>query len=69
MAGCRQYLQPQSNNVVFPAAGAATFPLTIPNSGGLAGLHLYCQSAVLVAGVNPLGALSSNGVDLLIDAN
>ncbi|MCR9243384.1 MAG: hypothetical protein NXI31_00025 [bacterium] len=69
MAGCRQYLSTDTNGFMVPVGGSTTWPLTSPNSAGLAGVRINTQSLVLVAGVNPFGALTSNGVQLQFDIN
>jgi len=66
MPGCLQYTS-SDVTFLFVSGGAPVFaqPLTVPN---LIGFNLYCQSAVYDPnlGVNPLGAVSSNGVNLRI---
>lgn len=66
MPGCFQYTSGDVTFLFLPA-GAPTFsqPLTVPN---LVGFNLYCQSAVYdpAAGLTPLGAVASNGVNLRI---
>lgn len=69
MPGCRGYVQFVASSVLFPSGGAAAFPLTIPGTVGLAGQSLFAQSAMFSAGVNVFGAVSSNGVNLLLDVN
>ncbi|MFO1078088.1 MAG: hypothetical protein U1E73_10250 [Planctomycetota bacterium] len=69
MAGCRRYLSLDVAGVLVPTGGTASWPLSLPGTVGFAGLHIYAQSVMLAAGVNTLGALSSNGVDLRVDVN
>ena len=69
MPDCRAYVQFVVSAVLLPSGGTATLPIAIPNSAGLAGSLLYAQSAMFVAGLNPFGAVSSNGVELRLDVN
>ncbi|MCA8953203.1 MAG: hypothetical protein KDE27_27070 [Planctomycetes bacterium] len=69
MPGCRQYLALDASVVLVPAGGTASWPTTLPASATFAGVRIYAQSAMLVPGANALGALSSNGVMLLVDVN
>ncbi|HLQ37901.1 MAG TPA: hypothetical protein VK348_08875 [Planctomycetota bacterium] len=71
MDGCLDYvgLAGISPSVFFPAGGTGTTPLTIPNNPGLNGLVVVTQSGVLATGFNPFGALSSNGVRMVINPN
>jgi hypothetical protein len=66
MPGCFQYTGSEASLLFLPA-GAGTFSqqITVPN---LAGLNLYCQSAIddPAAGLTPFGAISSNGVHLVV---
>lgn len=43
--------------------GAATFDFALPNWSALIGMHLYLQAWALAPGVNPGGAIVSNGID------
>lgn len=69
MPDCRGYVQFIASQVLLPTSGAASMPLSIPNNAALAGANIYCQSAMLSPGVNQFGAVSSNGVALLLDVN
>jgi hypothetical protein len=69
MLNCSQYVGLDSVLVFLPVAGTGTMALSIPNNPGFAGLHVFSQGAAFVAGVNPLGALSSNGVNLKLGIN
>jgi hypothetical protein len=69
MPGCWQYIAPDSVRFFFPAAGTANVPITLPGSPVFAGLDLFSQSAVFVAGFNNLGVLTSNGLRLHVDTN
>lgn len=69
MDGCRAYMSLDATFAIFPVAGNASFPFAIPAAPSFAGAQLWAQTLVLSAGVNTLGAVSSNGVALVIDAN
>lgn len=69
MPGCRQFLSLDATTVFFPAGGTASQPFAVPASTAFIGVHVLAQAAALVPGINPLGAISSNGVDLGLDVN
>jgi hypothetical protein len=69
MPGCSQYVSLDVSSIWFPAGGAGTTPFNIPNTSALAGVQVNSQSAAIVPGVNALGALSSNGLRLVLDVN
>jgi hypothetical protein len=69
MPGCRQYLNVDSSSIWFPAGGVGVTPFNIPSGNWLIGLQVKSQGAALVPGINPLGALSSNGLRLTLDVN
>lgn len=62
MPGCVQLC---SLDVTLPLTPSQT-QLGIPLGSHLAGLHVYSQAVSLAPGVNGFGALSSNGLDLLL---
>ena len=64
MPGCYQHTGLGNINVFVAAGGTASMPLSIPNNPALQGLHVFAQSVAFAAGANPLGMVSSNGVDL-----
>jgi len=61
--GCCLYVNLE---VTFLLAGTGTQsrPLSIANDPSWLGLLIYSQSASFVPGVNPFGAISSNGLAL-----
>jgi hypothetical protein len=69
MPGCFQHLNVDSTSIWLPvgATGSTSFPL--PNNPGLAGVTIRTQSAALVPGINPVGAITSNAVRLVLDVN
>ena len=69
MPGCSQYVQFFSSSVWLPTSGTGSTPFNIPNSNVYAGVQVTTQAAAIVQGVNPFGALASNGLRLLIDIN
>jgi len=48
------------------SGGAASYPLPLPGSGTLLGVHLYLQVLSFDRGANSFGLASSNGVDALL---
>ena len=66
MPGCSQYVGFDSVSLLLPVGGTASQNLSIPNIPSLAGLIVTSQSVALVPAVNPLGALSSNGVRMTV---
>ena len=67
MPGCALY-QSMDVALTFPlAGGAGSQPFPIPNNLAFIGLVVAAQSGALVPPANPLGLLSSNGVELLLD--
>lgn len=69
MAGCRQYLSTDASGILVPVGGTASWPVNTPTSATFAGVAIFAQSLMLVPGVNPFGALTSNGVTLRFDVN
>lgn len=69
MPGCRQYLGIDASAIWFPSGGVGTTAFNIPSGNWLIGLEVKSQGAALVPGINPLGALSSNGLRLTLDQN
>lgn len=67
MPGCSLY-QSMDVALTFPlAGGAGSQPFAIPNNLAFIGLVVAAQSGALAPGANPLGLMSSNGVELLLD--
>jgi len=66
MPGCRQYLSIDASQVFFPAGTTAATNFGVPNNAAFVSVHVFAQSAVFAPGLNPLGVISSNGVDLRI---
>lgn len=67
--GCFQHVGVAATAVYLPTAGTGTLPFTIPNSQALAGVRVFAQSLALEPTVNPLGVVTSNGLDLLLNPN
>jgi hypothetical protein len=63
MPGCRQFVNLDATYLLFTNP-TAQITIGIPSGPTWLGVHVYGQSASLVPGVNPLGAESSNGLDL-----
>jgi len=64
--GCFQHIGVGATTGFLPTGGLGTVPIGIPAGPALVNLRVYGQSLVLVPGLNTLGAITSNGVDLLI---
>lgn len=71
MPGCQQYGSQEAVVIgIVPGASFSTL-FAIPNSTSFAGVRIVCQGAVYNPGSvpNALGAISSNGVELVLDVN
>jgi len=66
MPGCRQYVSFDATRVFVPAGTMGTMPFGVPNAASLLGTHVFFQAAAFAIGFNPLGIISSNGLDLRI---
>lgn len=62
--GCFQFLGIDGSVVFLPAGATGSVVFPVPNNPAFSGVHIGTQSAVFAAGVNPLGILTSNGLDL-----
>jgi hypothetical protein len=68
MPGCFQHIDLSvSGSVLLFGSPSVSQLFAIPNSGAFAGISLFGQSFTLAPGVNPTGALSSNGLRLVLD--
>ena len=67
MPGCALFTDGAASLLFLAPGASATTSFGVPN--GFAGLHVFAQSAVFApaAGLTPLGAIASNGIDLRID--
>lgn len=63
------YLHENYSAIQSYLVGGAThaWSLAIPGTPSLAGVHVYCQGALLQNGVNAFGVLTANAVDLKLD--
>jgi hypothetical protein len=71
MPGCEQYGSQDAMALgIVPGASFST-PFPIPVSTSFSGVSIVCQGAAYnpAAVPNPLGALSSNGLELILDVN
>jgi hypothetical protein len=64
MPNCFQYVGLDVTSFLVVSGATATYPLMVPNLSQLVGVHVYTQAAMFAAGSNPLGIVSSNGLDL-----
>jgi hypothetical protein len=62
MPGCFQYTSIDATRLFFPVGGTGRTTLALPANPAFAGLDLFSQSLVFVAGVNAFGALVGNGL-------
>ena len=67
--GCFQHVGVSATAVYIPTAGTGTLPFTIPNNQALAGVRVFAQSIAVDPTINALGAITSNGLDLLLNPN
>lgn len=67
MPGCEQYCSADAVVLYIAPGTTATLAYPLPNNPSLAGVEVKAQSAALVSGLNPLGAVSSNGLRLTLD--
>ncbi len=65
MPGCFQYVGLDATHVLF-GTPSVSLPMTMPTNPSWIGAEVVCQTASLVPGVNALGAISSNGLSLLL---
>lgn len=64
---CFLYNTASVMQTLFPLGPSTTWSFAIPNTTTLTGAHLFVQGAALVPpGTNAFGALTSNGIDLLL---
>lgn len=69
MAGCTQLASYDGTFAFVPSGTSLLVPLQIPMDTALAGLHVYGQAVSSGSVFTPLGLITSNGVDLLLDLN
>lgn len=64
---CFQNSSIAATAVFVPAGSTGSVPLDVPNTTAPSGLHVYGQSLALTPSLNPLGLITSNGLDLLLN--
>lgn len=71
MPGCRQYGSQEATLLAVAPGALLSVQYAIPNNTAFAGVRIVCQSAIYnpPAVPNFLGALSSNGLELLLEVN
>lgn len=67
MPGCRQYVGLDASLLFLPTGGIGSQSFQVPNVAAFAGVTITSQSAAFVPGLNPLGVISSNGIELLLN--
>ncbi|MBK8975298.1 MAG: hypothetical protein IPM29_05190 [Planctomycetes bacterium] len=63
MPGCILATLVEASSPMVVSGNRATVALALPNLANLAGVRLVNQSAMVVPGVNPLGVLTTNGLE------
>jgi hypothetical protein len=66
MPGCFQYDDPVATQTFTVSGSTASSSLVVPNRAVFVGVHVYAQSGTFTPGLNALGLISSNGVDLRV---
>ncbi len=69
MPGCSQYVSIDASQIFLPNGGTGSTPFVIPNVPSLAAVEIKTQTAVLMPGVNLVGAVTSNGLKHVLDIN
>lgn len=67
--GCFQHVGVSATTAFLPTSGTGSVSTTIPNSPALAGVRVFGQSIAVDPTINALGAITSNGLDLLVNPN
>lgn len=67
--GCFQHVGVSSTTAFLPTSGSGSVLTTIPNSAALTGVRVFGQSIAVDPTINALGAITSNGIDLLLNPN
>ncbi len=67
--GCFQHVGVSATTAFLPTSGSGSVPTTIPNSPALAGVRVFGQSIAVDPTINALGAITSNGIELLVNPN
>lgn len=63
MDGCSLYTDGGLGGINFVVNGTTDSSLSVPITGNVLGLHVFVQAVVLSPGTNPLGVVTSNGLD------
>lgn len=67
MPNCFQHVGLDVPLAFFPSGGSASYPLPVPGDPAFTGVLIQSQAAAFASGVNPLGVLTSNGLELRLD--
>ncbi len=65
MPGCYQHSGLDAIHFLF-GSPTATFGLAVPSHSSWLGARIQCQSYAFVPGINAAGAISSNGLELVL---
>ena len=66
LPGCRQYVSADVAGPLLNLGGTATWDLPVPENPALIGMRFYVQALVLEDGINPAGAIVSNGGEAIV---
>ncbi len=66
MPGCRQYNEGASTVIYVSPVGTASTPFVVPNDVGFLGIAVLAQAVTYSPGLTPLGAISSNGIEMFV---
>lgn len=69
MPGCSRYCSQEFAYTVMAASPSHVFQFGVPAGATWHGIRMFAQAATLSTGFNSLGALSSNGIELLFNPN
>lgn len=64
MPGCFQYNDGAASSLFFPPSSTASF--TAPAGTAFLGVNIQAQAAVFAPGTTPLGAITSNGIEMVL---
>ncbi|MCB9885536.1 MAG: hypothetical protein H6838_08590 [Planctomycetes bacterium] len=67
MPSCYQYVSIDATLIWIASGNTGSSPFSIPNNPAFAGVEIKTQGAALSAGANAVGALTANGIKLVLD--
>lgn len=66
MPGCTQSVAPIAEQLFLVSGARFSLPFALPSAPSFAGLPIRLQTLAFVPGANPLGAITSNGLELTL---